>query len=91
MQSFAAAVARQRRTRSAGAPLLLEESRRQMSSDGGHCERSTHYHRYTLDFYLLATIIARITRDPAASEFERTAARLADAARLLADDAGGCR
>jgi hypothetical protein len=71
-----------------GRRVLLEESRRQVSSDGGHCERSTHYHRYTLDFYLLATIIARITRDPAASEFERTAARLADAARLLADDAG---
>jgi hypothetical protein len=59
-----------------------------VSSDGGHCERSTHYHRYTLDFYLLASIVARITRDPAAQEFERTATRLADAARLLADDAG---
>ena len=71
-----------------GRRVLLEESRRQVSPDGGHCERSTHYHRYTLDFYLLASIVARITRDPAVSEFERTAARLADAARLLADDAG---
>ncbi|HUK35720.1 MAG TPA: alginate lyase family protein [Vicinamibacterales bacterium] len=71
-----------------GRRILLDESRRQVSPDGGHCERSTHYHRYTLDFYLLASIVARITNDSAAPEFERTAARLADAARLLADDNG---
>ena len=71
-----------------GRRILLEQARRQVSPDGGHCERSTHYHRYTLDFYLLALIVARITKDPAALDFERTAARLADAARLLADDAG---
>jgi hypothetical protein len=71
-----------------GRRVLLDQARRQVSSDGGHCERSTHYHRYTLDFYLLALIVARITKDPAALDFERTAARLADAARLLADDAG---
>src|SRR5215471_10595736 len=71
-----------------GRQVLLDEARRQVSSDGGHCERSTHYHRYTLDFYLLALIVARVTKDPAALDFERTAARLADAARLLADDAG---
>ena len=71
-----------------GRRVLLEEAHRQVSIDGGHCERSTHYHRYTLDFYLLASIVARITKDPAAAEFERTAARLADAARLLADDEG---
>ncbi len=71
-----------------GRRVLLAESRRQVSSDGGHCERSTHYHRYTLDFYLLALAVARITGDQAALDFERTATRLADAARLLADDAG---
>ncbi len=71
-----------------GRRVLLDESRRQVAPDGGHCERSTHYHRYTLDFYLLALIVARITNDPAAVEFERTATRLAEAARLLADDNG---
>ncbi|HZW72964.1 MAG TPA: alginate lyase family protein, partial [Caldimonas sp.] len=72
----------------AGRRVLLDEARRQIAADGGHCERSTHYHRYTLDFYLLALTIARITDDPAAPDFERTAVLLADAARVLADDRG---
>jgi hypothetical protein len=73
---------------SLGRQVLIDEARRQISPDGGHCERSTHYHRYTLDFYLLALIVARLTGDPAAAEFERAVSRLADAARLLADDRG---
>src|SRR5204863_6443047 len=28
-----------------GRRILIEEAQRQVSSDGGHCERSTHYHR----------------------------------------------
>jgi uncharacterized heparinase superfamily protein len=71
-----------------GRRLLLAEIDRQIAADGGHCERSTHYHRYALDFYLLALAIARITGDPAAGAFERAAARLGFAARLLADDRG---
>ena len=40
-----------------------QEIDRQIAADGGHCERSTHYHRYTLDFYALALIVARQTDD----------------------------
>ena len=71
-----------------GRTVLLNEISRQIAGDGGHRERSTHYHRYTLDFYLLAVAIARITGDPAAVPFEEAAARLGFAARLLADDRG---
>jgi hypothetical protein len=71
-----------------GRRILLAEINHQIGADGGHVERSTHYHRYTLDFYLLALIVARINRDPAAAEFERAVSRLATAARLLADDRG---
>jgi hypothetical protein len=71
-----------------GRRVLVAEIDRQISSDGGHCERSAHYHRYTLDFYLLALAIARITDDPAAADFEHAADRLASAARLLARDDG---
>jgi hypothetical protein len=71
-----------------GRRILLDESRRQIAADGGHCERSTHYHRYTLDFYLLALIVARITGDPVSGEFADAVSRLAAAARLLATDAG---
>jgi len=71
-----------------GRRILIDGIARQIGADGGHCERSAHYHRYTLDFYLLAAAVARITHDPAAGLFDRAAARLASAARLLADDRG---
>jgi uncharacterized heparinase superfamily protein len=71
-----------------GRRVLLAEMDRQIAPDGGHSERSTHYHRYALDFYLLALAVARITNDPSAAAFERAAARLGFAARLLADDRG---
>jgi hypothetical protein len=71
-----------------GRRILLDEARKQIAADGGHCERSTHYHRYTLDFYLLASIVARLTGDERAGEFEQIVGRLAFAARLLADDRG---
>jgi hypothetical protein len=71
-----------------GRRVLLSAIDRQIAPDGGHCERSTHYHRYTLDFYTLALIVAQITDDPAAAQFEDAVGRLGRAARLLAD-AGG--
>src|SRR5262249_20846891 len=71
-----------------GRRILLDEARRQIAADGGHCERSAHYHRYTLDFYLLACLVARLTGDEAAGELEAIVGRLAAAARLLADDRG---
>jgi len=72
-----------------GRRLLLEEIDRQICDDGGHAERSTHYHRYTLDFYLLALITA--TRDgdgEAAARFADAAARLAAFTRTIADERG---
>jgi len=71
-----------------GRAILLQEIDRQIAADGGHCERSTHYHRYTLDFYALALIVARQTNDQAVGRFEEAVARLGTAARLLADDRG---
>jgi uncharacterized heparinase superfamily protein len=71
-----------------GRRILVAETARQITADGGHCERSTHYHRYTLDFYMLALAVARVTDDPIAAAFERSVSRLATAARLLADATG---
>ena len=48
-----------------GRRVLIEQMARQISPDGGHVERSFHYHRYTLDFYLLALAVARLTGDDA--------------------------
>ncbi|HZR22946.1 MAG TPA: alginate lyase family protein [Vicinamibacterales bacterium] len=71
-----------------GRRILVDEAERQIAGDGGHVERSAHYHRYTLDFYTLALTIARITHDPVAPVFERAVGKLAFAARILADDRG---
>jgi len=71
-----------------GRQLLVRELGKQVAADGGHRERSTHYHKYTLDFYLLALAIARITGDRVVSDLEPAAASLAFAARLLADGRG---
>jgi uncharacterized heparinase superfamily protein len=72
-----------------GRRVLLDEIDRQILADGGHAERSTHYQRYTLDFYLLATLTARIARDEqAARRFEDAASRLASFTRTIADDNG---
>ena len=76
------------RREATGRRILLQESTRQVEPDGGHAERSAHYHRYTLDFYLLALAVARITDDPIAPMFEKTCARLGHAARVLSDDGG---
>jgi Heparinase II/III-like protein/Heparinase II/III N-terminus len=78
-----------RRREAAGRTILLAEIDRQIAADGGHCERSTHYHRYALDFYAFALSIAQVTGDDAAAaRFEDAVSRLAVAARLLADGRG---
>jgi heparinase II/III-like protein len=76
------------RRQALGRRLLIEEIGRQILPDGGHCERSTHYHRYALDFYNLALAVARATGDAASLMFEDAVTRLARAARALADDRG---
>jgi len=71
-----------------GRRTLVAESARQIAPDGSHRERSSHYLRYALDFYLVALIIARINDDPAQDAFADAVARLTHAARALADDNG---
>ena len=48
-----------------GRRVLVEEAARQVNADGGHAELSAHYHRYSTDFYLLATVVARRCGDEA--------------------------
>jgi hypothetical protein len=70
-----------------GRRVLIDEMARQIAPDGGHVERSLHYHRYTLDFYLLALTVARLTGDDP-RPFAEAVRRLGRFARILADDAG---
>jgi hypothetical protein len=72
-----------------GRRVLLHEVDRQILADGGHVERSTHYQRYTLDFYLLAALTARLGGDEAAGRrFEEASGRLAGFTRTIADEDG---
>jgi uncharacterized heparinase superfamily protein len=72
-----------------GRRILVREIERQILPDGGHVERSMHYQRYTLDFYLLALLTARRAGDTHAEHaFADAVARLADFTHAMADDAG---
>ncbi len=70
-----------------GRRVLVDQMAHQIEPDGGHVERSFHYHRYTLDFYLLALTVARLTGDDP-RPFAEAARRLARFARTVADDRG---
>jgi hypothetical protein len=77
------------RWKAIGRRILLAEIDRQIGADGGHAERSTHYHRYTLDFYLLALLVAERSGDTEAiTRFTDAATRAAEFARAIADDRG---
>jgi hypothetical protein len=71
-----------------GREILLAELPKQVGRDGGHVERSTHYHRYTLDFYLLALLTSERIGDDAAPTFRDAASRLAEFMLALVDDRG---
>jgi hypothetical protein len=72
-----------------GGDLLVGEIDRQVLADGFHAERSTHYHRYGLDFYLLALSTARLTGDAAReARFAEVSSRMATALRDVTDLAG---
>lgn len=91
---YVAGVALPEFTRSArwldiGRRILLTEVDRQIAPDGGHAERSTHYHRYTLDFYALALLTAERAGDvEAIAVFSDAVARLERFMRAVADDTG---
>lgn len=77
------------RWQSVGRHVLLDQIARQIHPDGGHVELSTHYHRYALDFYLLALSIARLTADAeAVPAFEEACRRLARYGREITRDDG---
>ena len=82
-------LAASRRWADTGRRVLLAEIDRQIRGDGGHVERSTHYQRYTLDFYLMALLTAEREGDQeTTSRFTDAVRRLAEFTRTMADDRG---
>jgi uncharacterized heparinase superfamily protein len=82
-------LARSARRIEIGRKVLIAEIQRQVSPDGGHAERATHYHRYTLDFYLLALLTAEQSEDEeAATVFRDAVRRMARYLRAMAGSEG---
>jgi len=80
---------RQSRSRGAlGRDVLVRQAAAQVHADGGHAELSAHYHRYSTDFYLLATMLARASGDSATDALEACARRQSAYLRTLADENG---
>ena len=72
-----------------GRRVLLDGIAQQIGADGGHAERSMHYHRYTLEFYMLALLTAeRAGDDAAAGPFREAVSRMAVFMGAVADAAG---
>lgn len=81
-----------------GWEIVLQQSQRQVRSDGFHFEQSTYYHVYALDFFLHARILAGLNGTPVPAEFDHTLERMlnvlhvlgrAGAPPQLGDDDGG--
>jgi hypothetical protein len=66
-----------------GWKIVLQESERQVQSDGLHFEQSVYYHVYALDFFLHARILASRNGMATPKEFDRTLIKMLDALCLL--------
>jgi hypothetical protein len=84
--------------RSRGWKIVLEESERQVHSDGLHFEHSIYYHVYALDFFVHATLFALRNGVSVPARLERTLERMMTALFALSvagppprfgDDDGG--
>jgi hypothetical protein len=71
------------RWKATGWKIILEESRRQVQSDGFHFEQSTYYHVYALDFLSHSAILANVNNIPLPREFEQTIESMLTALYLL--------
>jgi len=78
-----------RRRAQLGGDILVAEIAQQILPDGVHAERSPYYHRYALEFYLLALSMAGLAGDSRRElAFAEVCARMAVALWQLTD-AGG--
>jgi hypothetical protein len=75
--------ARTSRWRALGDRIVREEMNRQVEADGSHFERSSYYHIYALDFFLLHAALAG-----ADAPFLEKLGRMADFLAALMDESG---
>ena len=90
---------RARRWREIGLQVLLEQLPIQVRSDGVYFEQATHYHRYTVDFYLHLILLADVAGIPLPKEVATKCQQMLDylmwitrpdgSSPLIGDDDGG--
>jgi hypothetical protein len=69
---------RARRWQETGWRILREQLARQVRADGVYFEQTSHYHRYTADFYTHALILAEANNLPGADSVRRSLQGLLD-------------
>ena len=62
--------------REAGRAVLLEQMEKQVWADGWHIEQSSYYHRYAVDFFQCAAILAECNGCPFPASFTAKLARM---------------
>jgi len=85
--------------RNKGLQILLEQLPRHVQPDGVYFEQSSHYHRYTTDFYLHLRLLLSANQEPVPSELDQKLGLLLDhlmyitrpdgTTPLFGDDDGG--
>lgn len=76
------------RWRETGRRVLIEESRRQIHSDGAHFERATCYLRYTVEIYLHLMLIADRNAEPLPMEVRDRVERMLECLLALSHPDG---
>jgi hypothetical protein len=71
------------RWRERGWQLILEQSMRQVRTDGFHFEQSIYYHVYALDMFLWAKILARRNGISTPPEFDDVIVRMTEGLAIL--------
>ena len=71
------------RWKTLGWEIVVREAERQVQADGFHCEQSTYYHVYALDFFLHSAVLASANNIPIPRSLEETLERMLTALCLL--------
>jgi len=71
------------RWRDCGRAILLEQMEKQVREDGSHFEQSTYYHRYAVEFFLCAAILAERNECPFPSAYRERLERMVEFLRSI--------
>src|SRR5208282_3472192 len=73
------------RWRNLGWKILLEESQRQVRSDGVYFEQALYYQVYALDFFLHARLLASVNGFPIPEPFDNVLKKMLDVVEAISE------